>query len=90
MVADERRYSREEIASRGDTLYETAVRPRLSPENDGMLVVIDVESGDFVVDKDELGAFQRLRSQRPQAQIWLRRVGSTHVHRFGSHWMHGQ
>lgn len=83
MASGKHRSSREAIANRGDALYETEVRPRLSPEDDGMLVAIDVDSGAFVVDADELEALQRLRRRCPDAQIWLKRVGSRHVHRFG-------
>lgn len=90
MMAGERRFSKEEIASRGDALYEMEIQRRLLPEDDGSLVAIDIESGDFVVDKNELRAFQRLRNQHPDAQIWLKRVGSRHVHRFGGHRMHEQ
>lgn len=87
MASTERRYSKEEIANRGDALYETAILPRLLPEDDGRLVAIDIDSGAYVVDEDELEAFQRLRKQHPDAQIWLKRVGSRHVHRFGRHWV---
>lgn len=85
MASDERRYSKEEIARRGDALYETEIRPHLSPEDEGMLVAIDIDSGTYVVDGDELEALQRLRKRRPDAQIWLKRVGSRYVHRFGGH-----
>jgi hypothetical protein len=70
-------------------MYESEVRPRLKPEDDGKLVAIDIESGAYEVDEDELTAFDRLRARVPQAQIWLVRVGSRYVHRFGGHGLRG-
>jgi hypothetical protein len=46
-------------------------------------VLIDVNSGDFEIDRDELAASQRLRERRPTARIWMRKVGSPHARRFG-------
>jgi hypothetical protein len=83
MAATKRRYSKEEIAHRGDAIYETAVRPNLSPDDRGKFVAIDVETGQYEIDADELTAGDRLRARIPEAQIWMVRVGSRWVHRFG-------
>lgn len=80
----QRRYSLEEMARRGDEIYERAVLPRLSPEDKGKLVLIDVESEDWEMDRNELTASDRLRARKPDAQVWMRRVGYSYVHRFGS------
>lgn len=77
------RYDREEIARRGDELYERDILPRLSVEDEGRFALIDVESGDFEVDRDEIAASDRLRARRPGAQIWTRQVGSGYARRFG-------
>jgi hypothetical protein len=89
MAAVQRRYSKEEFARRGDAIYESEVRPRLKPDDEGKLVAIDIESGAYEVDEDELKAFDRLRARVPEAQIWLVRVGSRYVHRFGGHGSRG-
>lgn len=81
----QRRYSKEEIARRGDALYESAVRPNLKPKDERKFVAIDIETGEFEIDDDELTACDRLRARLPKAQIWLVRVGSWYVHRFGGH-----
>ncbi len=85
MAPVQRRYSKEEFARRGDALYESAVRPNLKPEDEGKFVAIDIETGAYEVDDDELTAGDRLRARLPAAQIWLVRVGSRYVHRFGGH-----
>src|SRR5262245_55621188 len=83
MASTKRRYSKEEFARRGDAIYETNVRPHIKPEDDGKFVAIDIESGMYEMDEDELEAGNRLRARVPEAQIWIVRVGSRSVHRFG-------
>jgi hypothetical protein len=79
----ESRYSREEVARRGDEIYEREVLPHLSPEEEGKLVLIDVSTGDYEVDRDELAASDRLLARHPDAQVWMRQVGSRYARRFG-------
>jgi hypothetical protein len=83
MASTERRYSKEEFAQRGDTIYETHVCPNLKPKDEGRFVAIDIETRDFEIDDDELAACDRLRARLPEAQIWMVRIGSRSVHRFG-------
>ena len=79
------RYSKEEFARRGDVIYERELRPILEKESDGKFVAIDIETGAYEVDVNELAASDRLLAQVPNAQIWLRRIGSHYAHRFGFH-----
>jgi hypothetical protein len=77
------RYSKEEFARRGDEIYEQHIRPLLEKGNEGKYVAIDIETGDYEMDSDELGASDRLVARLPGAQIWLRQIGSRYVRRFG-------
>ena len=81
--AAEPRHSREEFARRGEDLYERVVLPVVRPSDEGKFVLIDIESGDYEVDGDELAASDRLLERRPGAQVWMRRVGSPYARRFG-------
>ncbi len=45
--------------------------------------VNDIETGDSEVDKSEIAACDRLEARHPDAQIWIVRIGSRHVCRFG-------
>jgi hypothetical protein len=83
MASTQRRYSKDEFARRGDALYENDVRHRLKPDDDGKFAAIDIESGKYEVDADELAACDRLRACVPGAQIWMVRIGSRAVHHFG-------
>ena len=82
MSATEPRYSKEEFARRGDGIYERLVLPRLTADDAGKFVVIDIESEAYEIDVDELAASDRLLVKHPDAQVWLRRVGFRYVRRF--------
>jgi hypothetical protein len=84
MSAIQPRYSKEEFARRGDNLYETVVRPAVESEHSGKFVAIDIESGSYELGDDEIAASEKLEARVPDAQIWIARVGSRHVRRFGS------
>lgn len=66
---------REEIARRGDEIYVSRVRPHLAPEDEGKYVLIDIESGDHEMDRDEVAASDRLLARHPAAQVWMVQVG---------------
>ena len=77
------RYSKEEFARRGDALYETKIRPLVEEGNQGKFVLIDIETGDYEVDEDELSSSDRLCERTPDAQVWIKRIGNRSVRRFG-------
>jgi hypothetical protein len=77
------RYSKEEFAQRGDEIYERKVRPYIKKNDEGKFVVIDIETGDYEIDNDELAAYDRLVSRNPEAQVWVLQVGSRYARRFG-------
>jgi hypothetical protein len=83
MVVRQPRYSKEEFAQRGDALYEAQIRSQVEEGNHGKIVAIDLETGDFEIDSSEIAACDRLEARYPDAQIWIVRVGSRHVRRFG-------
>lgn len=83
MGAVKRRYSKEEFARRGDAMYEENVRPNLKPKDEGKFAAIDIETGAYEIDADELKACDKLNARVPDAQTWLVRIGSRYVHRFG-------
>ena len=77
------RYSTQELAERGEAIYAQDIEPVLSPDDDGKLVAIDIETREYELGTDELAIADELRGRVPGAQIWLRRVGSKFLHRFG-------
>ena len=83
MAIRQPRYSKEEFAQRGDLIYQTQIRPQVELGNHGKIVAIDLETEDFEVDASEVAACNRLEARCPDAQIWIVRIGSRHVRRFG-------
>lgn len=77
------RYSKEEFARRGDEIYARTIRPQIKQDDNGKFVIIDIESGDFEIDSDELAAGDRLLVRKPEAQMWVTRIGSRYARRFG-------
>ena len=77
------RYSKEEFARRGDEIYDREISPHVEPDDKGKFVVIDIETGAYEIDQDELAASDRLLARRLDAQMWTRRVGSWYARRFG-------
>ncbi|WP_310489214.1 hypothetical protein [Chamaesiphon sp. VAR_69_metabat_338] len=84
MAVRQPRYSKEEFAQRGDALYESQIRSQIDEEGDrGKIVAIDLETGAFEIDASEIAACDRLEASHPEAQIWMVRIGSRYVRRFG-------
>jgi hypothetical protein len=85
MAVSKPRYPKEEFAKRGDAIYRRDILPHLEPRDDGKFVAIDIETGDYEVDADEMAASDRLRARIPDAQTWMRLVGSRCIRHFGLH-----
>ena len=83
MAVREPRYSKEEFARRGDEIYESQIRSQVEEGNQGKIVAIDLETGDFEIDPSEIAACDRLENRHPDAQIWIVRIGPRHVRRLG-------
>lgn len=75
------RYSKEEFARRGDEIYATQILPQVEESDRGKIAAIDIETGDFEIDKSEIVACDRLETRHPNAQVWVVRVGSHYVRR---------
>ena len=82
MSANTRRYSKEEMSERADAIFEK-IRPYLKKAKKRDFLAIDVETGAYEVDVDEMTACKRLRARITDAQVWMRRVGSRYARHFG-------
>src|SRR5712692_3625955 len=83
MAVNRPRYSKEEFARRGEAIFERDIRPKLKGANPRDFVLIDIETGAYEVDADEMAASDRLDARVPDAQVWMRRVGSPYARSFG-------
>ncbi len=90
MSAAKRRFSKGKFARRGDALVESNVRPHLTAADEDKFVAIDIETGEYELDKNEMKAVARLRKRIPDPQIWLVHVTLGYLHRFGGHGLRGR
>ena len=77
-------YTAEEVAARGEALYEQRIRPHVEATHQGKFVVVDIETGDYEIDADDLAATKRALAKRPDAVLYGVRIGSPTAYRLGS------
>ena len=78
-----RRYSKEEFARRGEEIYARVVRPKLTEDDVGKFVTVDIESEDYEMDANSMKASDRLLARRPDAQMYQEKVGYVASYSFG-------
>ena len=70
------------IADKGEKIYAETIKPSINFERDkGKFVVIDVDSGDYEIDKKDPAATRRLLERRPDAVTYAVRVGRPTAYR---------
>jgi hypothetical protein len=70
------RFRDDEIERRGKELYAHQIRDKVeTDENIGKIVSIDVETGDYEIDRDLLKSAKRLLARRPNGALWSERIG---------------
>ncbi|OUL18691.1 hypothetical protein [Nostoc sp. 106C] len=68
--------SREEVAKRAKELYENGIRQQVeTEENIGKMVIIDIETGEYAVDKIGIESARYLRNKHPLARLFGIRIG---------------
>jgi hypothetical protein len=77
-------YSAKEIAERGEAFYRQWIAGKLSETDHGKFLVIDVETGDYEVDDDDLTATERVLARRPDALTYGVRIGHETAYRLGA------
>ena len=73
-------HDRTEIERQGESLYQRQVRPYVEPQRDGEFIALDIDTGDYCVDADELAALRGLRQRQPDARVYFTRVGASAVY----------
>ena len=68
-------YTNAEIVARGKEIYREQIQSLVEPQEKGKFVVIDIESGDYEIDRDHLAATRRLRERRPDSVRYTGRIG---------------
>lgn len=77
------KYTSEEVASKGDSIYRQQLQGMFEPEHNGSFLVIDIETGAYEIDVDDLMATKRLLDSYPDADIYGLRIGFPTAYRNG-------
>jgi hypothetical protein len=80
------RYTKEEIARRGKEWYEKELRSKVEEGNRGKILMIDVDTGDYEIDDDQLAAAHRALAKHPDAALFAIRIGYPSVGKIGGGW----
>lgn len=75
--------SREEIASRGEEIYQAEIRSKVEVAYKGQYLVLDIETGDYEIDPDDLVATKRTLAKHPDGVLYGVRVGYPAAYRLG-------
>ncbi|MBI1904265.1 MAG: hypothetical protein HYS13_24485 [Planctomycetia bacterium] len=78
-------YSPQEVEKRGEEIYERQIRRHVEAGNKGKFVVIDIETGQYEIDDDDLQATRRALTKRPEAVLYGLRVGYPTAYTLGGH-----
>jgi hypothetical protein len=76
-------YTSDEIARRGQALYEEQIRAQVEAHHEGEFLVLNIETGEYEMDANELAAWQRAQAKHPDAAFYILRVGSPTAYRLG-------
>jgi hypothetical protein len=75
----------DEIVRRGEEIYEREIRANVEPTNKGKFLVLDIETGAYEIDEDDLKASKRLLARHPNAETYGLRIGYPTAYRIGGH-----
>ncbi len=84
MIVRQPRHSNEEASRLGNEIYERDIRREVEANNHGKYVAIDIETGEWEMDADEIVAGDKLYARIPDAQPWMTRVGYRYIRKFGA------
>ncbi|MDD9973445.1 MAG: hypothetical protein OXU27_05535 [Candidatus Poribacteria bacterium] len=69
------------IAARGEEIYHQQLRKKVESKHNGEFLTIDIETGDYEIDADEVVSSTRLLEKHPEAVIYCLRIGFPAAHR---------
>jgi hypothetical protein len=75
------RYPKEEYRRRALEQY-AKIKQDVDPGNKGKILAIDIETGEYEIDEDQIEAGERLFARLPDPQVFYFRIGYRAVHSF--------
>jgi len=77
-------YTPEEVAARGEAIYQRDIRPHVESTCQGRFLVLDIESGQYEIDADDIAATKRARAKHPEGVLYGVRIGHSAAYRLGA------
>jgi hypothetical protein len=75
----------EQVAVKGERIYQEKLKTVLEPSEIGKFVAIEVESGDYFVGESIIDAIQQARAKYPDKLVHTIKVGYEGVFKMGSY-----
>ena len=76
-------YTSKEIVQRGQALYDQQIRAKVEASHKGEFLILDVDTGEYEIDNNEVAAVKRARAKNPSAALYILRVGYPAAYRVG-------
>jgi hypothetical protein len=76
-------YTSEEIVQRGQALYDQQIRAKVEASHKGEFLILDVDTGEYEIDRNEVAAVKRAKMKNPGAALYILRVGYPTAYRVG-------
>lgn len=75
MIQTEPKTVNQEIGQRAQVIYERDIKPLVEPEHHGEYLVLDVDTGQYVIDPDDLAVGLRAMELFPNGNRFGFRIG---------------
>ena len=79
----DRTYTTEEVVWRGHEIYDREIHAQVEASHEGEFVVVDVTTGAWEIDEDDVAASDRALARNPDAVLYFARVGHPAAYRLG-------
>ena len=77
------KYTPQEVESRGEAIYAEQIRDKVEIEHRGKFLVVNIETGEYEIDEDDLVATKRLLARQSNAVVYGLRIGHPTAYRLG-------
>lgn len=78
-------YTSKEVTSRGEAIYRREIRDKVESNHKGKFLVIDIETGEYEINGDDLVATKRLLAEHPNAVVYGLQIGFPSGYRIGGY-----
>ena len=77
-------WSMEEVAAQANQLYANGIQQEVeTSENIGKMLTIDIENGEYFIDKNGVEGMIFLKNKRPTARLFTLKIGYSSAFGFG-------